>query len=107
MKDPASFCKTLKDKFKFKLKGDGPISYHFGMNYIRYKDVVLSQSPIQYIDKMVATYNQLFKSIPKKYKTPWEKGDHPEINNTEYLDEQGIKHYLSIIGQLQWCISKI
>ncbi len=26
--DPASYCKTSKDKFNFKLKGDGPISYH-------------------------------------------------------------------------------
>ena len=54
---------------------------------------------------MIATYNQLFNSIPKKYKTPLEKGDHPEIDITEYLDEQGVKHYLTIIGQLQWCIS--
>ena len=105
MKDPASFCKTLNYKFKFKLKGDGPIAYHLGMNYIRDKDGVLRQQPIQYIDKMFATYNQLFKSIPKKYKFPLEKGDHPEIDNSEYLDEQGIKHYLTIIGQLQWCIS--
>jgi hypothetical protein len=35
MKQPATFCSTLKDKFGFKLKGDGPISYHLGLNYIR------------------------------------------------------------------------
>ena len=46
MKDSASFCKTLKDKFKFKLKGDGPISYHLGMNYIRDKDCVSKKQPI-------------------------------------------------------------
>ena len=28
MKNPAKFCHDLKENFNFKLKGDGPISYH-------------------------------------------------------------------------------
>ena len=27
-KDPQAFCDTLKEKYKLKLKGAGPISYH-------------------------------------------------------------------------------
>ncbi len=50
---------------------------------------------------MMITYNQIFNSSPKKYKTPLEKGDHPEIDDSEFLDEEGIKHYLTMIGQLQ------
>ena len=61
------------------------------MNYIRDKDGVLRQQPIQYIDKMMATYKPIFDSILKKYKTPLEKDDHTEIDNSEYLDEQDIK----------------
>ena len=30
MKDPKTFCDTLKEKYKLKLKGVGPINYHLG-----------------------------------------------------------------------------
>ena len=105
MKDPEKFCNDLKENFKFKLKGDGPISYHLGLNYIRDKDGVLRQQPIQYIEKMMNSYEQMFKSEPKKYKTPLDKGDHPELDTSELLDQEGIKFYLTMIGQIQWCVS--
>ena len=34
MRNPKEYCDILTRKFKFKLKGDGPISYHLGLNYI-------------------------------------------------------------------------
>ncbi len=92
MENPKDFCDNLKDNFKFKLKGDGPVSYHLGLNYIRDKDGILKQQPIQYIEKMMASYKQMFDSVPKKYKTPLDKGDHPEIDTSELLDEDGIKY---------------
>ena len=30
MKDPQAFCDTIKEKYKLKLKGVGPINYHLG-----------------------------------------------------------------------------
>jgi hypothetical protein len=106
MEDPAKFCKALKERFNFKLKGDGPITYHLGLNYIREKDGILCQQPLQYIDKMMATYKQMFGGeLPKKYKTPLDKGDHPELDDSELLDPEGIAHYLTMIGQIQWCIA--
>ena len=33
MKNPAAFFKTLKEKYKFKLKGDGPMEFHLGCSY--------------------------------------------------------------------------
>jgi hypothetical protein len=33
-----------------------------------------------------------------------EKGDHPEIDDTEELDEDGIKKYQTMIGYLQWAV---
>ena len=30
MKDPQAFCDTLKEKYKLKVKGIGPLSYHLG-----------------------------------------------------------------------------
>ena len=38
MKDPKSFLDMLKVKYRFKLKGVGPITYHLGMDYYKDKD---------------------------------------------------------------------
>ena len=32
-KDPAEICKTLRQKYNFKLKGDGPLEYHLECAY--------------------------------------------------------------------------
>ena len=34
-----------------------------------------------------------------------EKGDHPELDDSELLDAEGIQQYQSLIGSLQWAIS--
>jgi hypothetical protein len=47
----------------------------------------------------------MFGTKPKEYTSPLEKGDHPEIDTSEELDEDGIKMYPSMIGCLQWAIS--
>ena len=39
---------------------------------------------------------------PKNMRTPLEKNDHPESDDTELLNEKSIQHYLTLIGQLQW-----
>jgi hypothetical protein len=44
-------------------------------------------------------------SKPKEYTSPLEKGDHPEIDNTEELYEEGIKRYQTMIGCLQWVVA--
>ena len=36
---------------------------------------------------------------------PLEKGDHPELDDTELLDKSGIEQYQSLLGSLQWAIS--
>lgn len=33
------------------------------------------------------------------------KGDHPELDDSELLDAQGITVYQSLIGSLQWVVS--
>ena len=42
---------------------------------------------------------------PKKMRTPLEKNDHPELDDTELLNEESIQHYLTMIGQLQWLMT--
>ena len=37
--------------------------------------------------------------------SPLEKGDNPELDTTELLDEEGQQHYMSLIGPMQWAVS--
>ena len=48
----------------------------------------------------------MFGCKPKQnVSSPLEKGDHPELDNTEFLDNEGIQRYQSLIGTMQWAIS--
>jgi hypothetical protein len=50
---------------------------------------------------MIANYEVIFGSEPTEYSAPMIEKDHPELNTTPELDENGIKQYQSLIGALQ------
>jgi len=55
---------------------------------------------------MVDTYVRLFGTKPStKSLSPLEKGDHPEIDDSKFLDKEGTQTYQSLVGALQWSIS--
>ena len=49
-------------------------------------------------------YLRMFGTRPKKAHSPLTKGDHPELDTSDLLDEDGIQMYQSLIGSLQWAI---
>ena len=46
----------------------------------------------------------MFSAKPKKASPPLEAGDHPELDQS-FCNEEEIKLYQTLIGQLQWLIS--
>ena len=54
MKDPKVFCDTLKENYKLKLKGVGPISYHLGCGYTRDEDGTLVADPRKYVEESLS-----------------------------------------------------
>ena len=105
-RNPKEICDILMKKYKFKLKGTGPISFHLGCDFFRDKEGVLCMAPKKYIEKMVKTYERLFGEKPKQhYTSPLKKNDHPELDKSNLLDTDGIKKYQSLIGALQWAVS--
>ena len=63
-------------------------------------------APKKYIDRMSQIYERNFGCKPRtKFTSPLEKGDHPELDTSEELDQEGIKKYQSLIGVTQWLIS--
>ena len=45
------------------------------------------------------------KDPPKNMRTPLDKNDHPELDDTELLTGEHIQHSLTMIGQLQWLVT--
>jgi Reverse transcriptase (RNA-dependent DNA polymerase) len=103
--NPEAIVKELSEKHKFKLKGVGPLTYHLGCDYFRDQDGTLCCGPKKYITKLIDQYQSMFGSKPREYTSPLEKGDHPEIDDSEELDAAGIKKYQTMIGCLQWAVS--
>ena len=42
---------------------------------------------------------------PKNMRTPVDKNDHPELDDTELLTRESIQCYFTMIGQLQWLVT--
>jgi hypothetical protein len=104
-RNPEEIVQTLQENHGFKLKSVGKVTYDLGCDYFREKDRTLWYGPKKYIGKIVDQYERMFGSKPREYASPLEKGDHPEVDTSEELDEEGIKKYRTMIDCLQWAIS--
>ena len=47
----------------------------------------------------------MFSAPPQKERSPLEKGDHPELDDTNFCSHEDMKKYQSMIGALQWLVS--
>jgi hypothetical protein len=53
---------------------------------------------------MIQDFERMFGHKPRTFTSPLEKGDHPETDESDLLDLDGIRQYQSIIGSLQWAV---
>ena len=104
-KDPQAFCNELKKRYNLKLKGVGHLEYHLGCTYKKDPDRTLAADPRGYVNKILESYERMFKEKPRKSRTSLEGGDHPEIDTPELCDEHQTNQFQTLIGQLQWLIS--
>ena len=85
--DPKEIINILKLKYKLKVKGDGPLTYHLGADYYQDPDGTMVSQPKKYIEKLKETYVRLFNTEPSKgLQTPLEKNDHPELDTSDILE---------------------
>jgi hypothetical protein len=58
-----------------------------------------------YVQKILSNFERVYGEMPKELVQPVETNDHPEVDTTELLDQDGINQYQSLIGELQWAVS--
>jgi Reverse transcriptase (RNA-dependent DNA polymerase) len=106
MKIPKEFDDILENVHQFKTKGTGPVSFHLGMEFLHEDDKTFSLSSTKYIEKLVKKYKLMFGELRRQsYRSHLEKGDHPEVDTSDYLDANSIQQYQSMIGALQWMVT--
>ena len=81
------------------------LEYHLGCTYKKDPDGTLAADPRRYVNKILESYERMFKEKPRKSRPPLEGGDHPELDTSELCDEHQTKQFQTLIGQLQWLIS--
>ena len=54
---------------------------------------------------MIDGYQHIFKQKPSiKYKAPFKKGDHLDLDTSYIIDEEGIHKYQSLSGPIKWAV---
>ena len=107
-RDPMAISTALSDKngeHKYDFKGVGPIEYHLGGNFYRDPNGTLVYSAESYIKCMVQQYEWMFGEAPKESSCPLSPNDHPELDLSDELEDEGVAQNQSLIGQFQWAIS--
>ena len=83
---PNTIIDIFKTKYNIKVKGDGKLSYHLGADCFEDPDGTLVSQPKKYMDELAETYKRLVnEDLPKGWKTPLDKNDHPELDTSEIL----------------------
>ena len=69
-KDPQAFCNELKEKYNLMLKGVRSLEYHLGCTYKKDPDGTLAADPRRYVNKILESYERMFKEKPRKSRPP-------------------------------------
>ena len=58
-KNPKAVTDELMERFKFKLKGTGPLTFHLGCDYFRDEQGHLCVSPKKYIERFLESFERI------------------------------------------------
>ena len=104
--DPEGLFNQLQSNpHNCKPKGSGPMNFHLGCGFGRDPDCTPHVDPGKHIEKTMDSHEQYFGSKPRCAQSPLVPNDHPESDESDFPDEDGIQQHQCLIGQSQWLIS--
>ena len=92
----------IEQEFKVRDVTDSP-SYYLGNDLKKTQSGRFHISSGKYSTEIVRRYEMKYGPI-RKEKTPLANKEHPETDDSEPLDEPGVKEYQHIIGVCQWLV---
>ena len=72
---------------------------------IFHKQAPTAPMPSANLSDSCSSVTLLFGAAPQQHKTPLEPNNHPELDLSPELDDDGIQKHQSLIGSLQWAVS--
>lgn len=89
---PIFLSTTTNTSTSTKLKGTGNISFHLGCNLNGDETDTLYKDPKKHIEKTIDGYHNIFGRNQRQDMSPHLRVeiDHPELDNSEFLDPEGI-----------------
>ena len=105
-RDPETFIHVLRTKFDYELKGVGVPEYYSGADLSYEQDTnCWVMSAKTYIKNVTERIEKLLETELKCYGSPLDAGDHPEMDDTDYLYGSDISMYQMLIGCAQWAVT--
>lgn len=99
-KDPQKYIETLKEQFPIRNIELTP-AYYLGNTLERKNNNSMKVSLKKYINEVLARYERKHGTL-RKENVPHSPNDHPETDDSPYLDADGITQFQSIMGICQW-----
>lgn len=99
MEDPQPYIDHIKDKFPIRNIEFNP-EYYLGAN-LEINENNIKVSMEKYVREVIRKYESTNGSI-RKENVPSTPHDHPELDESPFLDEAGITHFQSVMGICQW-----
>jgi hypothetical protein len=92
---------------EYTLKGVGFPKHYLGadMKILEKPEKLFIMGSSTYIKRCLVTYGQLFGETPKKVNCPLDHKDHPELDESAFLDDVGMHLYWKLLGMLQWAVT--
>ena len=102
-KDPMKYLDEIKKHFPIRNIEMAP-EYYLGSNIDMRKNGTMKISSKKYITEIIRRYEIKYGTL-KKQNVPAKPDDHPELDESPLLNEEGIRHYQSNIGICQWILT--
>ena len=105
-KDTKAIVDFLEKDYTF--KGVGESKYYLGADMMQLEkpENIFVMGLGTYIKQCLSVYEQIFETKPKRrvYSTLDPK-DHPELDTSDFFDEEGMHIYWKLLGMLQWAVT--
>ena len=90
-------------KKEYHIKGEGTMEYYLGNDYRTYKGRYAVGCEY-YIKEAVRRVQDKEKGKIKRQFVHASPGDHPELDTSEFLDDDGNIYYQMLVGMLNWTV---
>jgi len=100
-KQPEAIMELIKKEYG--VKGEGPPLYYLG-NDCKMHNGRSAIGCKKCITEAMRRIEAITKNPIKRQSTPLPTGDHPELDTSEFLDNDGHRYYQMLIGILNWIV---